>query len=69
MNEWMFSDHGISEDPHDGLQDLLAQVDEDVDTLLEVLGEFFVECPESWHQFCSFWVSWREAELDEEDDA
>ena len=68
MNEWMFADHGISEDPHDGLQDLLAQVDEDVDTLLEVLSEFFVECPDAWHQFCSFWVNWRDEELNGDED-
>jgi hypothetical protein len=67
MNPWLFSDHGISEDPPDGLQDLLAQVDEDVDSLLEVLGEFFVECPDAWRQFCQFWVNWRDEELEEEE--
>lgn len=67
MSEWMFSDHGISEDPRDGLQDVLAQVDEDVDGLLEVLSEFFAECPDAWHQFCAFWVNWRESEMQEEE--
>ncbi len=61
------TDHGISEDPHDGLQDLLAQIDEDMDTLLETLAEFFVECPDCWHQFCAFWVEWRNTEVQEED--
>ena len=66
MNSWNFADYGISEDPHDGLQDLLVHVDEDTDTLIEILAEFFVECPDCWHQFCAFWVDWRNAEIEEE---
>jgi hypothetical protein len=68
MKEWRFSDHGISEDPRDGLQDLMAQVDEDTEKMLEALGDFFVECPDAWHQSCQFWVNWREAESNEEEE-
>ena len=68
MKEWGFSDYGISEDPHDGLQDLMAQVEEDMEKMLEVLGDFFVECPDAWQQFCQFWVNWREAETNGEED-
>lgn len=67
MSPWLFTDHGISEDPHDGMQDLLAQADTDADTLFEVLTDFFGECPDAWRQFCAHWVKWHEAELEDED--
>lgn len=68
MSDWLFSDSGISEDPRNGLQDLLAHYDEDIDGLLDVLAEFFLEYPETWHQFCAAWVQWHESETHEDGD-
>lgn len=65
MKEWGFSHYGISPEPHDGLQDLMAQVDEDMEKMMEALVDFFVECPDAWQQFCQFWVHWRESETDD----
>ena len=67
MRTWAFADRGISEDPHNGLQDLLAQSDEDIDTLLAYLGDFFDECPDAWKQFCVCWVKWHDDESVEDD--
>lgn len=66
MNDWGYSKLGISEDPHDGINDLLAQLDEDVDSLLDLLGDYFDECPEAWEQFCAFWIKYCEDEMEED---
>ncbi len=65
MNDWGLSNVGISDDPHDGLNDLLAQMDEDVDSLVDIMGDFFDECPEAWKQFCVFWVKYCQEEMEE----
>lgn len=67
MTPWTFADKGISEDPHDGLKDILAQVDQDVDEVLDILAEFFYERPDSWQEFCHAWMQYRRAAIEEAD--
>lgn len=67
MNNSLFSDGGISEDPYNGMHDLLAHYDDDIEGLSEVLTEFFVECPECWKQFCHFWHDWSDTTGDSSD--
>jgi hypothetical protein len=62
MKSALFSDPGIADDPHNGLLDLLAQSDDDIEVLLAYLGDFFVECPDTWKQFCACWAKWHEDE-------
>ena len=45
----------IGDDPQYAIKDLFAQVDDDAEQLSEILGDFFVECPDVWEQFVSFW--------------
>jgi len=65
MDNWGYSKQGISEEPHDGINDLLAQVDVDMDSLIDLFGDFFAECPDSWNQFCAFWIKYRNEQMEE----
>jgi|GEM_PF-1242622 len=65
MNPYSFSRQEISEDPNHALQDILAQTQEEADALIEMLNDFFVECPGAWEQFRAFWKEWRETVTEE----
>ena len=67
MKSNLFADLGIADDPHNGLLDLLAQSDDDIDVLLAYLGDYFAECPEAWKQFCVCWTKWHDDETVEDD--
>ena len=58
MNQFSFGNQEISEDPNHALQDILAQTQEEADALIEMLNDFFVECPDAWDQFRGFWKEW-----------
>jgi len=58
MNQYNLGEQEISEDPNHALQDILAQTKEEADALIEMLNDFFVECPDAWDQFRGFWKEW-----------
>jgi len=58
MNQYNLGEQEISEDPNHALQDILAQTKEEADALIEMLNDFFVECPDAWDQFREFWKDW-----------
>ncbi len=58
MNQYNLGDQEISEDPNHALQDILAQTKEEADALIEMLNDFFIECPDAWDQFREFWKDW-----------
>jgi len=58
MNQYNLGKQEISEDPNHALQDILAQTKEEADALIEMLNDFFVECPDAWNQFREFWKEW-----------
>ncbi len=66
MSPWRTNNQSINEDPNLALQDLLAQNEQDTDVIIEMLNDFFIECPDAWNQFRAFWVKWQETEEEEE---
>ena len=66
MDNWGESKQGLSEEPHDGISDLLAQFGDDSDSLVDLFGDYFEECPDSWKQFCAFWIKYRNEQIEEE---
>lgn len=58
MNQGLLREQEISEDPNHALQDVLAHTQEEAEVLVEMLNDFFVECPDAWNQFREFWKDW-----------